>query len=76
MSIYVIFGSVGNFYIQFLNGLHMCGEVDIGGSDNKTPISRTPKLVKFTLPVREIFGTYGAKGSGEFFTLVEMLLLR
>lgn len=56
MTVPVIPGSVGNFYIQLLNGPHMCGEADLGSSCNRTPKSHTPKLVTVAHPVHEVFG--------------------
>jgi hypothetical protein len=52
----VIPGSVGYFYIQLLNGPHVRGEADLGSSGNRTPKSRTPKLVTVACPVHEAFG--------------------
>jgi len=52
----VIPASVGNFYMQLLNGPHMCGEADLGSSCTRTPKSHTPKSVTVTRPVHEVFG--------------------
>lgn len=55
MTVPVIPGSVGNFYIHLLNGHHMCVEADLGSLCNRTPKSHTPKLVTVARPVHEVF---------------------
>jgi hypothetical protein len=52
----VIPGSMWNFYVQLLNGPHICGEADLGSLHNRTPKSHTPKLVTVARPVHEVFG--------------------
>lgn len=49
-------GSVRKFYIQLLNGCHICREADLGSAGNSIPKSYTPKLVTVARPVHEVFG--------------------
>jgi hypothetical protein len=56
MTRQVIPGSVRDFYMQLLNGCHICREADLGSAGNRTPKSHTPKLVAVARPVHEVFG--------------------
>ena len=68
----VITGSVGNFYMQLLNGPHVCHEVELGSSGNRTPKSHTPKLVTVACPVHEVLGmlAHMEQGVGVIFSHV------